>query len=364
MSDSKKRVTIKDIAREANVSKTTVSRVLNHGDLVDERTKRRVLEVMERRKYSPSLVARSLSRQDSNVIGVIVPEIDNPFYGKILRTLTTIATAEGLSVLCYDTDNDPERDLSSLKSMRDHRVQGLLYASSVEYGTAETVAEAKRLLDLLNVPVVLIDRNVPELECSGVYLDNFDAGFKCAKILAAAGHRRISMITGRNSIGISRERLNGCLSALSCEGIDIDERYVAEGDFTSATARTLARGLLEMDEPPTAIISSNNMTTLGVLQAVNELSSDLPDGLDILGIDSIDAFDAVGFPYNHVTRCRAQMARASMELLLESIRGSREKPSEIKTVTFAPRFVLDERLRRVSAAAGLTLTPAEDGSNQ
>lgn len=343
-----RKVTIRDIAEKASVSTATVSRVLNHSDLVDEKTRRRVREVMEQYEYSPSLVARSLSQQDSNAIGAIIPEIDNPFYGKILRTLINIATAEGMSVLCFDTDNDPKRDLESLKLMRDHRVRGLIYAPSIEYGGVETIAEAKRALDLLKIPVVLIDRDVPALERGGVYLDNFDAGFKCTKILLAAGHQNIGIVTGLNSIAISRERLSGYVSALESESIGVDDRYILEGDFTDETAYKLGKQLLEMEDRPTAVITCNNMTTLGMLQAINEAGTNIPEELDLVGIDSIDAFDSVRMPYNHVTRSRAEMARKAMEMLLAGIRGEAAGHEISAAVLFAPGFVLDEKLRKAA----------------
>ncbi|MFZ1382490.1 MAG: LacI family DNA-binding transcriptional regulator [Scrofimicrobium sp.] len=348
-----KKVTIRDIAREANVSIATVSRVINHEDLVDDETKRRVLEAMEKHEYSPSLAARNLSKQASNAIGVIIPEIDNPFYGKILRTLTNMATSEGMSVVCYDTNNDPQRDLESLRLMREHRVCGLLYAPSVEYGSGDAVSDAKQALDLLNIPVVLIDREVPELGRPGVYLDNFGAGYLCAKILAAAGHRRIAIVTGGNLIGISKERLRGYTTALDSEGIEVDDRYVVAGDFTAETAYRLGKELLEMEERPTAVITSNNMTTLGMMQAVNELGIGVPDEVDLFGIDSIDAFDAINMSYNHVTRSRADMARSAMEMLLTAVRADSDDVPELETVIYAPGFVLNEMLLQAAGKSGL-----------
>jgi LacI family transcriptional regulator len=348
-----KKITIRDVAQRANVSTATVSRVLNHSDQVDANTAQRVRSVMEKYEYSPSLVARSLSQQGSNVIGVIIPEIDNPFYGKILRTLINLATAEGMSVLCFDTDNDPNRGLESLRLMRDHRVRGLIYAPSVEYGTPETIVDAKRAIDLLKIPVVLIDRDIPALKRGGVYLDNFDAGFKCTKVLLAAGHRRIGILTGPKSIGISRERLRGYTSALEAEGVQVDDSIILEGDFTAETAYGLGMQLLEQQDRPTAVITCNNMTTLGFLQAINESGLDVPGNLDLVGIDSIDAFDSVRMPYNHVTRNRAEMAQRAMDLLLAGIHEGSDAHRATESVMFAPGFIFDKRLSHAAQEASV-----------
>lgn len=345
------RATIRDVAREANVSIATVSRVLNHANLVDARTEERVREVMDRIDFTPSQVARNLSKQESNVIGVVIPEIDNPFYGKILRTVANRAAEHETSVLCFDTGNDPARDLRALRLVRENRVRGLLYAPSVEFGGERAVSECRRALDLLKAPVVVMDREISVLGRDGVYLNNFAAGFLPTKVLAAAGHRRIGIITGKNSIGISRERLRGYLAALESAQIEVDPTLVAEGDFSTETARQLATTLLKMRDRPTAIVAANNTTTLGVFQASTELGLDIQSDLDLFGIDSLDEFDSVGIPYNHVTRNREGMALAAVELL--SATTNIDSDSKPTRVVFEPGFVMNERLRQAWARSSL-----------
>ncbi|MDR1157789.1 MAG: LacI family transcriptional regulator [Oscillospiraceae bacterium] len=340
-----RKTTINDIAKEAGVSKATVSRVLNHGELVDEETRNRVLDIIQKRRYSPSLVARSLSNRASSTIGIVIPEIDNPFYGKILRTIVNITDAEGLIPVCFDTGNNAEKDVKSLCVLRDLRIGGLIYASSVEHGETGVTKQAKQLLDDMGVPVVLIDRRVPDFQRSGVFFDGFDAGYLSTKILIAAGHVNIGVITGSLKLGIARARLDGYRKAHEECGLPVRRTFIFEGDFTSETACLLSREMLSLPERPSAVLTCNNDTSLGFLQALTERKLKIPRDIEHIGIDEIDVFDDLHMRYNHVTRGRVEMAQEAMALLLTQIRNPDARP---ESVWIAPRFVLDARLERVA----------------
>lgn len=358
-----KMITIKEIAEEAGVSKTTVSRVLNHGDLVDEGTKNRVNTIMKKYRYSPSLVARNLSNQESNTIGIVIPEIDNTFYGKILRTIINIADEEEMIPICFDTGNVPEKDVKSLRILRDQRVSGIIYAPSVEYGEHGAALKAKQAMDDLGVPVVLVDRNVPEFERPGVFFDNLDAAYRCTKILLASGHNKIGIITGSNKIGIARDRLKGYRKALEEYGFPIEGqyRYIFEGDFTAETAYELSKQMLEMKDRPTAVLTCNNSTGLGFLQALTEKKMRVSKDIEHIGIDEIDAFDYIHMRYNHVTRSRTDMAQKAMELLLNQIRNKDAKPQSI----FIPaKFVLYSRLQRVAVKNKIIAKEKKGGASK
>jgi len=340
-----KKITIKEIAEEAGVSKATVSRVLNHGEIVDKETKNRVHAIMKKYRYSPSLVARNLSNQVSNTIGIVIPEIDNPFYGKILRTIVNKADDEGMIPICFDTGNNPEKDVKSLRILRDQRVRGIIYAPSVEYGEPDAVTKAKQAMDDLGVPVVLIDRNVPEFERSGVFFDNLDAAYRCTKILLAIGHSKIGIITGSSKIGISRDRLSGYRIAFEENGVPVEEKYIFGGDFTAETAYSLSKKMFEMEDRPSAVLTCNNSTGLGFLQALTEKKMKTPKDIEHVGIDEIDAFDYLHMRYNHVTRSRTDMAIKAMELLLAQIRN---EDMELQSVYIPAKFVLENRLQRAA----------------
>jgi LacI family transcriptional regulator len=335
-----------DIAKESGVSKATVSRVLNHGDLVDAETRNRVLAVMKKYRYSPSLVARSLSSQESNTIGIVIPEVDNAFYGKILRTVVNIAGEEGLIPICFDTGNSAEKDVKALRLLRDQRASGVIYAPSVDYGEPDAEQMARQALDDLGVPVVLIDRDVPSFGRSGVFFDNSDASYRATKLLIAAGHAKIGVINGNRALGLARERLDGYMRAYAESGLAADARHVFEGDFTAETAYSQSMGMLEMADRPSAALTCNNDISLGFLRALAEKKMKTPKDIEHIGIDEIDTFDYLHMRYNHITRSRTEMAEKAMGLLLSQIR---EPGNELESVRIPARFVLDSRLRRAAA---------------
>ena len=168
-----KEFTINDIAKEARVSKATVSRVLNDSPSVKRETKERVLKVMADRHFTPSTMARNLSQQSSNTIGIIVPDIDNPFFGEILRGVTEIADECSYTLICCNSDDSLEKDRKALMMLKGHRIRGLLYTPAVDYTTKEQRREIGKLLKDLNAPVVIMDRQADSLdEYDGVFFDD------------------------------------------------------------------------------------------------------------------------------------------------------------------------------------------------
>ncbi|MFV0361565.1 MAG: LacI family DNA-binding transcriptional regulator [Suipraeoptans sp.] len=333
-----KKMTINEIAKEAGVSKTTVSRVLNHGELVDEKTRIKVEEIMRKHDYTPSRMARNLARQSNNTIGVIIPEIDNMFYSKLLRTIITIADEKGLVPICFDTNNNPKKDIKSLNILIEQQVGAVIYAPSVEYGDREDEEKIIEALDKLNVPTVLLDRKVPKFNKKGVYFENYEAVKTSTKLLIAAGHKNIAVIGGKQSIGIARERLDGYIDALNDEGIRVNKKHIFEGDFTAETSYKLGKQILEMKNRPTAVITFNNTSGLGFVQALSEKRKHQDIDIAHMGIDEIDAFDYLGLSYNHVVRSREEMAREAMSLLISMMKRDAKKATDryIK-----PKFALD-----------------------
>ena len=145
-------VTITDIAREAGVSKATVSRVLNRSASVDSGTRERVEEIIRKKRYSPSTVARNLSYGTSSIVGIIVPEIDNPFFGELLRGASSIADKNDLTLMCFNSDDNAEKDYKALKTLKDYRVRGMLYTPATDYDTSEQRKTVTRLIEGLDVP--------------------------------------------------------------------------------------------------------------------------------------------------------------------------------------------------------------------
>lgn len=353
-----KRVTITDISFEAGVSKATVSRVLNHPELVDEETRNHVQNVIKKNRYAPSVVARNLSNNQSNTIGVIIPEIDNPFYGKILRTIVSMADEHNLVPVCFDTGNNGEKDSKALKMLLEHRVCGVIYAPSVEYANKKAETSAKQAIKDLRVPVVLLDRKIESFGLSGVYYANVQSTYRATRILLAAGHTAIALIGGNPKIGIARERKQGYFQALREAGRIIDSNYIFEGDFTTKRAYQLAKQMLALPQRPTAVVTCNNWTALGFLQALTEANLQSPKDIEHIGIDEIDVLDSLHIPYNHAIRSTEQMGKSALRLLLEQMKNP---DAQKQSIVIAPKYVLDEKLLAIALQHKIVM-PREKGN--
>lgn len=315
-----KDLTIKDIAKEAGVSKATVSRVLNGSAAVRQDTRERVLAIMEKRNFSPSAAARNLSRQSSNTIGVIVPEVDNPFFGEMLRGITHIADLYSFTLICCNSDDNAQKDKKALLMLKEHRIRGLLYTPAVDYGTKGQQREINKLLKDLNAPVVIMDRQTDSLEeYDGVFFDDEKAVYEAVMALIRAGHIRIGLLNATKDRVLARVRYKGYERAFLESDILLDSRYIFEGDYRMTKAYSLSRELLEMDDRPTAVLTCNNRTSLAFLKALYERGERLTRDIVCIGLDRIEAFDVIQNKFNYIERDAGQMGRQAMGLLNDRI---------------------------------------------
>lgn len=315
-----KEFTINDIAREACVSKATVSRVLNNSASVKPETKLRVQQIMEQRRFTPSATARSLSKQSSNSIGVLVPEIDNPFFGELLRGIVEVADKKNLVVMYFNSDDNAEKDRKALLSLKEHRICGLLYTPAMDYAAKGQQKEIEKLLADLDAPVVLMDRQPDSLstyDC--VSFDDETGIYEAAEVLIKAGHRKIAILNATLNRVLARTRYRGYERALEDAGIELERRYVFEGDYSMSTAYQLSRDLLAMEDRPTAVITCNNSTSLGFLKALYERGERLSEDIACIGLDRIEALDIIKCKFNYIERDAKQMGRRAISLLNERI---------------------------------------------
>lgn len=315
-----KEFTINDIAKEARVSKATVSRVLNDSASVKPETKARVLKVMADWHFTPSTVARNLSRQSSNTIGIIVPDIDNPFFGEIFRGVAEIADAGNYTLICCNSDDNLEKDQKALTMLKGHRIRGLLYTPAVDYTTKEQQAEINKLLQELNAPVVIMDRRSGSLSgYDGVFFDDEKGIYEAAMYLIGKGHRKIALLNATMDRVLARTRYKGYEKALKEAGIPLERRYIFEGDYHMTRAYQLAKEMLAMEDRPTAVITCNNRTSLGFLKALYERHESLPKDMACIGLDRIETLDIIDSKFNYIERDAKMMGREAIRLLNERI---------------------------------------------
>lgn len=294
-------VTIRDVARLAGVSPATVSRVLNgSGHPVRESTRRRVLEAAERLEYYPNHLARSLLRRETGVVGLLVPDVSNPYYAAILRGIEDVAHQHGLAVLLCNTDRDPAKQRQYLRALLERRVDGVV----VTGGTL--TPEDLRTVDG-RVPLVAVGRHPVEVPC--VRVDNVEAGRQACRHLLELGHRHVGCLGGPAASLTAQDRVQGYREALRQAGVEPREEWVVWSEFTAEGGYRAARELLARCEV-TGVVAGNDQMALGAVRALWELGLRVPDHVSVVGFDdtpvaavTVPALTTVNIPAYRMGRC-------------------------------------------------------------
>ncbi len=311
----KQEANIYEIAREAGVSIATVSRVINHTSTVSEKSTRRVLDAIQKLNYVPNSAARSLSTATSTTIGVVVPDIEDPFFCHLLRGVTLAADEMHLKIMLFNSGESAKREHDILESMREQRLRGIIITpvSAVD----EQTVHALKAFEALGIPVVLLDREMENCDLDRVVTDDEDGVYHAISALIELGHRDIAIITGPYTTRPAQARLHGYKRAMEQHGLPLREAYIREGDFKVQLAYERTLELLRLPQPPTVIFASNNMTTYGCLRACHELGLVPGKDLALVGYDDIPELDWLNYPISVVARDVPAMGERAMRRLLQ-----------------------------------------------
>jgi LacI family transcriptional regulator len=311
---------MREVAERAGVSSATVSRVLNQVSSVRPEFKQRVLAAVAELEYRPNRLARNLRLQRADMIGIVVSDIENPHFSQMVRSIEDAAFRRGYRVLLCNTDESPEKQRAYLEMLAGERALGVIVSPSDPAG-----AEIGELLDL-GIPVVAIDREVSDPRADAVVMDNVDATRQAAGHLIRLGHRHVGFIGGPPGIETADERLQGYREAMAAAGL---EPRAANGGFRIERAGMATSELLESEPRPTALISANNLMTIGVLKVLRQRSVKVPDDLALVAIDDPFWADLVEPPLTTLAQPVRQLAGAAMSLLVERLAGRRRKPKRL-----------------------------------
>jgi LacI family transcriptional regulator len=317
------RPTMVDVARLADVSVGTVSAVVNDKSTVRARLRKRVVEAMEALDYHPNQIARSLKLRHTHIIGMVIPDVANPFFTSVIRGVEIEGSRRGYSVILCDANNDPEIERRQLSILFSHRVDGVLISSS-NYHAAEDRLTRRRF------PIVFFDRTPLGFRGDAVLTDNLMACYRAVRYLIQLGHRRIAIISaGVNysmlsvgplpATGPRAERIEGYRKAMQEAGLPIPATYFQQGDFTLAGGYKCGLELLQLAEPPTAVFSCNNLMTLGLMRAISERQVACPGKISVLGFDDFDWAASFNPPLTTVAQQSCEMGRRAMEMLVEKV---------------------------------------------
>jgi len=309
-----KNPTISDIAQKAGVSKATVSRVMNNPEKVEEGTRKKIEQIMRALHYTPSETARSLSKQASSTIGVIVPEIGNTFFGELFTGIEEVLNKNDLFLLYSSNEDDMKKDFQSLEMMKTQRVRGVLYVPAMNYPAVGMMGKVRKQLESLNCPVVCIDRDIG-LRIDTIHFNDRPVVKKAVLALAETGHKKIAFINGNAKKNIlATQRYEGYLDGLREAGINMDEGLIFQGEYEQSYAYQMTKELLKGPSPPTAVITCNNSLGRGYLQAVYEAGQ--TDAFTHIGLDEIEMLNLLKIPNNYIKRDSHEMGRQAAELLI------------------------------------------------
>jgi LacI family transcriptional regulator len=327
-------VSITDVARRAGVSVTTVSHVLSGRRPVSEHTRQRVQRIITETGYQANQVARSLRMQRSYTIGLIIPDITNPFYPSLASGMQEVLRTGGYDVIICNTNADPEVERAVLTRMVTRRVDGVAFAGY--YNHVREVGPAVKV----GIPVVLLGTQVPGPGIDVLSTDDLAAGQIASRYLIERGYRRIGFITGPAGAGPAAERVAGYRRALSEAGIRFDKTLIAREEFSRVGGASGIARLLDLARPPQAVLCTNDVVAIGALDTVRGRGLRVPDDVAVMGFDDIDAAALISPALTTVSVIPVQQGRALGELLLRRIEGP--QPEEPQRILFEPFVVARE----------------------
>jgi LacI family transcriptional regulator len=309
-------VTLRDVGRKAGVSAMTVSRVINGREGVDADTQQRVEAAIAALSYVPNRIARGLISQKTQMLGLIVPDVVNPFFAPVVRGAETAARRAGYRMLLCNSEGDLRLEREYIEDLVSHRVEGLLLAPASD--RSRTV-----LLPLLRggFPLVLIDRALPDTDCDLIVSDSASGARRLVEHLIAVGHRHIAHITDAEDTSTGRERLRGYREALEQAGVSYRDELVFRTTVDQLGGYRATQQILGHDDLPTAIFTVNNMTAVGAMQALRERGLSVPRDIGLVCFDDVEHL-AVLSPFLTVIDQPAEtFGSLGAQLLLERIAG-------------------------------------------
>lgn len=308
--------TIKDIARQAEVSHSTVSRALRGNPLISEETAERVRQIALDMGYHPSAAARSLKTHQTKALGVVVRNIDDPFFSEILQGIEDVAVQEGYSIFISSSQNDGEREQSVVQAMREHRVDGLIICST-SFSSSQS-----RLLREDGAPIVVVNNQAAEEYRYSIHHDDEDGCRQVARYLIGLGHRRIAYLGNSLSGRTTLDRLAGLQQELQAAGLPLPEEYIrqAPGGGPEHGATALEQ-ILSLKKRPTALVCFNDMMAIGVLKGLQRAGIAVPEQCSVTGFDNI-VYSAYTSPaLTTFDQPKKYIGSEAARLVLELLRG-------------------------------------------
>jgi DNA-binding LacI/PurR family transcriptional regulator len=314
---------MRDVAERAGVSTTTVSHVINETRFVEEKTKQRVLQAIAELGYRPSAIARSLTTNRTQTVGVIVSDSSNYFFAEVLRGIEDVLRPEDYALLVCNTAEILERESHYLDLLLRQQVDGIIAAATSQRWDVLTEFEMQ------HTPIVFVDRAFEGLAGPFVGVDNRRGAYLGTTHLIECGHRRIGILAGFQRLSTMRERLAGFKHALGEHGIPLQEEWIVESPLGVEAGQRAMRSLLALPEHPTAVFLNNNLLSLGALLAMVELGVDCPEGMSVVGFDDHPWAAVSDPPLTVVRQPTERIGQTAAEILLGLLKGEQTDETNV-----------------------------------
>ncbi|MFW6289721.1 MAG: LacI family DNA-binding transcriptional regulator [Mariniphaga sp.] len=334
---------IKELAEQLQLSPTTVSRVLNGKSeiyRISESTSKKVIAAARKYNYYPNRIARGLKLEKTETIGLIIPDIANPYFGSIAKTIEMEAHQKGYSIILCDSLDDVDIETELLFLLAGRKVDGIIIAPTGK-NNAHVVE-----LQQQGIPIVVIDRYLPDTSLPFVTTDNYSGASMAVKHLLEKGHRKIACIQGIQGISANSDRVKGYADALQKTGIELREEWIAGNDFGEENGYQQTKKLMEKDDRPTAVFALSNLISLGVLRALKELGMKVPDDVSVISFDEQPYSAFLACPMTTVEQPREEIGKMAYNLLLRNI--SEGNPVNLNSAMLQPRLIVRESVKRIN----------------
>jgi DNA-binding LacI/PurR family transcriptional regulator len=322
--------TIYDVAREAGVSTTTVSKILNNTGRISDKTKQKVLKIMDDLNYQPNVLASAMKGKSTYSIAFLIPDIDNPIYAKYMKHIENHGQELGYNIVMCSTENDPAKEARHIVSMRQKRVDGFIIASKFS-----NVALLEELIQE-GFPVSLFAHERPEFSVDSVSVDDYVGGYEATKHLLSLGHKKIAIIGEESYSG--RARIRGYRQAILDEGLEVDEELILYSDSSIEGAKYHAGQMLKQSKNrPTAIFGYNDLSAIGAMMAAKESGLKVPEDISVIGFDNISLCEIVDPPLTSIDMPVAELGKKVMDLLVGKIEGTEKTKQRISLL---PKLIM------------------------
>jgi DNA-binding LacI/PurR family transcriptional regulator len=308
--------TILDIAKELNISKSTVSRALTDHPNVNPNTKKLVLELAEKMDYQRNMLAISLITNTSNTIGIMVPEFTSSYFPKVVVAAQEEANKEGYNIIISQSNETYETEVANAKVMLANQVDGLIVSITKETKNFDHLKVFQRK----GIPIVFFNRICEEMIVPKVIVDDYEGAFEAVEHLISTGKKRIAHLAGPNTLAISKKRLNGYLDALKKHNIPVDEDIIIPYDLTLSKVKIYIKHLLGLDNPPDAIFAINDPTAIEAIKIIKEHGLCIPKDVAIVGFSDDYAADLIEPPLTTMAQPVTEMGKTAIRMVLDQMK--------------------------------------------